>query len=109
MSAPFTPQQEARVREIVAEMIGQALNGANARLVQPVRTGDALRVPPTDREIRLECMKIAAGKVPVGADPVPAAQSLYDWVVRTARPVSPPHRDSAEVLPQSHGAAGSDA
>lgn len=32
MSVPFTPEQEARVREIAAQMVGQALRGADARV-----------------------------------------------------------------------------
>lgn len=32
MSAPFTPAQEARIREIVAEMIGQFAAGTNERI-----------------------------------------------------------------------------
>lgn len=34
MSAPFTTEQEAQVRAIVAEMIGQALRGADARVCE---------------------------------------------------------------------------
>lgn len=33
MSGPFTPEQEDRIREIVAEMIGQFTASANDRLV----------------------------------------------------------------------------
>ncbi len=77
MSAPLTPEQEAQVRAIAAEMIGQALRGADMRLrAQPTAEQVAGRQKIIDgaRSLvrALDEIAIAEGRAPrCEVQPVP--------------------------------------
>lgn len=73
MSA-LTPEQDAEVRAIIAEMIGQALNGANERVLRLVGElgGELAGFGSLDAtavvEARLACLEIAAARGDAAGD-----------------------------------------
>ena len=60
---PFTPEQEARIREIVAEMIGQFSAGVNRRLDERMASADwvAFRSALTGAESTSDSINHSAG------------------------------------------------
>ncbi len=108
MSAPFTPEQEARVRAIVAEMIGQALRGSDVRVREMTNSAAAellanafcgfIELPAdagsnklraySEVELRLRCVElavmlcVAAIEQDVRCDPVTTAGDLLAFINR---------------------------
>ncbi len=105
MSDVLTLDQIAAVRAIAAEMIGEALRGADQRIA-----GALAREAPTpasDEQIRFECLKIAALSSG-NDDPRPASEVLFRYVkqgLRTERRHPDQASNSAEATPSQSASA----